>query len=275
MVALDRLGDVLQHHRLADARRRHDQAPLALAERRHDVDDPARAVPQRGILDLHVQALFGIERSQIVEQDLGLDRLGVLEIDRVDLEQGEIALALTRAAHRAVHRIARPQPEAADLRRRNVDVIRAGQIVGVRAAQEAETVRQNLQDAVGDDFDLLLGQGLEDGEQQVLLAQVGGVLDLKPFGEGDQIRGRLLVQLGQGDAAVGNDRLAVFLVGFLINHAFVAGRLAVLNLVALEGFGFGRGDVGVAHVGHGGAHGRTRAGEPARALLYPDCRPGP
>ena len=95
------------------------------------------------------------------------------------------------------------------------------------------------------------------------------------FGEGDQIRGRLLVQLGQGDAAVGNDGVAVLLVGFLIDHALVAGRLAVLNLVALEGLSFGRGDVGVAHVGHGGAHGRTRAGEPARALLYPDCRPGP
>ena len=41
MVLLDRFGDVLQHHRLADPRRSDDQATLALAERGDDVDDPA------------------------------------------------------------------------------------------------------------------------------------------------------------------------------------------------------------------------------------------
>ena len=44
MVVGDRLGDVLQQHGLAGARRRDDQRALALALRRDDVDDPRRLV---------------------------------------------------------------------------------------------------------------------------------------------------------------------------------------------------------------------------------------
>ena len=40
MIGGDRLGDVLQEHRLAGARRRDDQGALALADRRNDIDDP-------------------------------------------------------------------------------------------------------------------------------------------------------------------------------------------------------------------------------------------
>ena len=44
MVGRDRVGDVLQEHGLAGARRRDDQAALALADRRDDVDDARREV---------------------------------------------------------------------------------------------------------------------------------------------------------------------------------------------------------------------------------------
>jgi hypothetical protein len=70
----------------------------------------------------------------------------------------------------------------------------------------------DLQHARGDDLDLFVGQGLQDGEQQVLLAQVAGVLDVQTLGEGDQVFRRLLVQFLQGDAAVGDDRLAVLVL---------------------------------------------------------------
>ena len=96
MVGGDRVGDVLQQHRLAGARRRHDQRALALADRRHDVDDARREILLGRILVLHVQPLFGVERRQVVEVDLVARLLGVLEIDRVDLEQREVALALLR-----------------------------------------------------------------------------------------------------------------------------------------------------------------------------------
>jgi hypothetical protein len=82
MVGGDRLGDVLQQHGLAGARRRHDQRALALALRRDDVDDAAGLVLDGRIFELHLQPLVGIERRQIVEMDLVLDLLRVLEIDR-------------------------------------------------------------------------------------------------------------------------------------------------------------------------------------------------
>ena len=51
--------------------------------------------------------------------------------------------------------VAGAQAEAADLRWRDVDVVRARQIIGVGRAQEAETVGQNLDDAFADDIGFL------------------------------------------------------------------------------------------------------------------------
>ena len=59
--------------------------------------------------------LLGIERGQVVEVDLVADVLGVLEVDLVDLDQGEVALALARRADAAVDGVAGAQAEPADL----------------------------------------------------------------------------------------------------------------------------------------------------------------
>ena len=63
------------------------------------------------------------------------------------------------------------QVEAADLRRRDVDVVGAGLVVVVRAAQEAEAVGQQLEHALGVDLEALVRDAREDGEDQVLLLQ--------------------------------------------------------------------------------------------------------
>ena len=197
-----------------------------------------------------MQPLFRVERRQVVEQDLGLDRLRVFEIDRIDLEQGEIPFALARAADGTVNGVARAQAEAANLGRGDIYIIRTRKIIHVRAAQETESVRQDLEHAVGDDLDFLISQGLEDGKQQILFAQIAGVLDLEALGEGDQVFRCFLVELLQGDAAIGDDRFAVVILvaRLLVDHRqiggghFLAGR-ARFNLCCR--FSFGRvGDVG-------------------------------
>ena len=43
------------------------------------------------------QVLVRVERRQVVEEDLLARLLGLLEVDRLDLEQREVALALLRA----------------------------------------------------------------------------------------------------------------------------------------------------------------------------------
>jgi Fe-S-cluster formation regulator IscX/YfhJ len=76
MVGGDGVGDVLQHHRLAALRARHQQAALALADRRDDVDQ--RPVRFSSPLDvaLELQRLVGEQRRQVLEQDLVLGGSG-------------------------------------------------------------------------------------------------------------------------------------------------------------------------------------------------------
>ena len=116
---------------------------------------------------------------------------GRLEIDFIDLDQREIALAILGRADFAVHRIARAQRKAPDLGGGDVDIFRAGQVIGFRVAQKAETVGQNFQRAVAMDRLVVLRERLEDREHHVLLAQLGRVLDLQLLSEVEKIRGDL------------------------------------------------------------------------------------
>src|SRR6185437_2408590 len=92
------------------------------------------------ILELETETLIRKQRGQIVEVDLVLGLFRVLEIQRVDFQQRKVALALFRAANMTFDRIAGAQAEAADLRRRDIDVIRAGKIIGIGRAQKSEPV---------------------------------------------------------------------------------------------------------------------------------------
>ena len=188
----DGVRDVLQDHRLAGLGRRRDERPLALPDRRDQIDDArGEAAPRR----LEVELLLGIEGRQVVEEDLVPGVLGRLQIDRVDLEQREVPLALLRRADLPENGVAGPQVEAANLGGRHVDVVGPGQVVLVRRAQEAEAVGQRLERALGVDPALLLGLGLEDLEDQILLAQAGGVLDRQVFTELGEFLGSLQLEI--------------------------------------------------------------------------------
>ena len=132
MVRRDRVGDVLQQHGLAGTRRRHDQRALTLADRRDDVDDARRQILLGRILVLHLEPFVRIERRQVVEVDLVARLLGLLEVDRVDLEQREITFAFLRRADVAVDGIAGAQAKTANLRGRDVNVVRAGEVIRFR-----------------------------------------------------------------------------------------------------------------------------------------------
>ena len=86
------------------------------------------------------QLLVGIERRQIVEIDAVADRFGIVEIDLGDAGQSEIALAVLGPADLALDGVAGAQAEFADLVGRDVDVVGAGEIIGLGRAQEAEAV---------------------------------------------------------------------------------------------------------------------------------------
>ena len=64
----DGVGDLLQHDRLAGLGRRDDEAALALADRRDEVDDALRELLGRG---LEAQALLRVERRELAELHAG------------------------------------------------------------------------------------------------------------------------------------------------------------------------------------------------------------
>jgi hypothetical protein len=97
---------------------------------------------------LELDALLRIERRQVLEEQLVARLLGRLEVDRLDLDQREVALAFLRRPDLARHGVAGVQVELADLRRRDVDVVGAGQVVVVGRAQEAEAVGQHFEHAL-------------------------------------------------------------------------------------------------------------------------------
>ena len=126
--------------------------------------------------------------------DLGV--LGPVEVDVVDLEQRKVALAVLGRADLAGDGVAGAQGEAADLAGGDIDVVRAGQVGGVRGAQKAEAVRQDLQHAVAGDVLAAFGLGLEDGEDQVLFAGAADAFDLHGLRQLDQFGHRRLFQFG-------------------------------------------------------------------------------
>ena len=130
-----------------------------------------------------LQPLVGIERRQVVEEDLVARFLGRLEVDGVDLDEREVALAFLGRADLAGDGVAGAQIEAADLRGRDVDVVGAGQVVVLGRAQEAEAVGQAFEHAFGEDQAALFGLRLQDLEDQLLLAQAGGAGDAQVLGD--------------------------------------------------------------------------------------------
>ena len=135
------MRDALQHHCLASPRRCHDQSALPLAHWRDQIDHP------RGVIFLvrvewqfQSQLFFRIERSQIIEIDPVTHSPRVFEIDCLNLQESKIPLTILWRPDFAFDRVTGPQPEAAHLAWRDVNIIRAGQIIRFRRPQEAEPV---------------------------------------------------------------------------------------------------------------------------------------
>ena len=176
LVGGDGVGERLQQHRLAGARRSDDETALALADRGQQVHHAAADGLAHG---LQLDAFLRIERGQVVEEDLVARLFGRLEVDGLDLDQGEVFLAFVGRADVAADGVAGFEVEFANLRGRDVDVVGAGQIVVVGRAQEAVAVGQNLEHAFGKDVAFFFALGLKNLEDQVLLAEAAGARDLQ------------------------------------------------------------------------------------------------
>ena len=194
MVLDDRPRDRLQHHGLTGPGCRHNQPALALADGGDEIHDAGAVLT---LIMLQIDPFLRVERGQVIEKNLVPRDFGIFQIDLLDLQEGKVSFALLRGADLAGHGVACPEVETPDLGRRNIDVVGSRQVIGVGGAKEPETVRERLQHPFPVNDPVLFSLGLENGEDQLLLAQVRGSVDLQIPGNLVQLCDVALFKLGQ------------------------------------------------------------------------------
>ena len=145
MVGRDGVGHVLEQHGLTGLGRRDDQPPLSHADRRNQVHHAHR---ERAALPLQADPVLRVARPEVVERDPVLRLLRIVAVDRLDLQEGQVALALLWGPDLTQHRIPRSQVEPLDLRGAHIDVIGPVQVVPGLGPEEAVPFGENLEHAL-------------------------------------------------------------------------------------------------------------------------------
>ncbi len=187
MILGDRVGHLVKQDCLSRARGRHDDAALAFANRCHDIDD---AHAEIAVLRLESEPLIGILWAQVVERDAILGLLGIFRVDALDLEQREVPFPRLGRPYLSTDLVSRSQAESLYLRRRDVDVVRPREVAPVLAPQKPVPLGQNLQYAITVQHDVGIEQILLDLEDEILLPETRGAVNLEPVGH--------LLELGHG-----------------------------------------------------------------------------
>ena len=143
-----------------------------------------------------------MDRREVVEEDFAGEQVRVVAVDRFDAEQREVAFVFLGRADRAGDRVAVAEAEAADLAGRDVDVVWAGEIVVVGAAEEAEAIGQDFERALAVHHAFELHPLFEDAEDQVLLLEAADLGDVFRLGRSNQLGHAHPLQLGDVDVAV-------------------------------------------------------------------------
>src|SRR6185369_689114 len=146
------------------------------------------------------------------------------------LDEREVALAFLRRTNLAGDGIAGLQVELANLRRRDVDVVRSGQIVVVGRAQEAEAVRQHLEDALGKDEAALLGLRFQDLKDQILLPHASRAGDGEILRDLGELLNAHVLQIGDVQTLTGATRLLLLWLVLRWRRRLRRRRLLCLSL---------------------------------------------
>src|SRR5437868_12066407 len=103
----------------------------------------------------------------------------------------DVSLTFLWASKVAFYVVSGAKTEPADLRGRDVDVVRTWQVVRIRRAQKSKAVGENLDDAFSDNIGFLDRELLENGKHQLLLAHGAGVFNPLLFSKRDEFGWRL------------------------------------------------------------------------------------
>ena len=192
------VGDLLENHGLAGLGGRDDKPSLALADRGDKVQKPGGRLLADGFQG---EAFVRMEGGQIIEERPVLDLLGVHSVDFLDLKQGEKALPVLGRAHRARDHVPLAQPEALDLGRRDINVVRPGKIAVFRGAQESEAVGVDFQHPLVVDHSVGPELAVENPGDHLLLAQARHSIELEFLGDSAKLGHRHLGEPGHVELA--------------------------------------------------------------------------
>ena len=137
-----------------------------------------------------------MQRCEVLEENLVLAGIRCFTVDAIHLGQREITLTFARHADLTVNSVAIAQVVAAHLRRRDVNVIRAGQIGGFCCTQKAVALLHDFKTAVSVDSFAGFRMLFEQREDQFLFAQAIGVLDTGGGGHVDQLTDMFRLEFG-------------------------------------------------------------------------------
>ena len=141
---------------------------------------------------------------------------GRFEVDRVHFDQGKVAFSFVGHSDLTGNNISGAQIEFADLRRGDVDVVRARQVAVIRRSEKAIAFGKHFQYSFGKDKAMLFSLRLQDGKYEILFAHFAGfgnLVFLGYFGEFLDVKGLQLADV----------QLLAFLVqGFLDGNFLVA-----------------------------------------------------
>src|SRR5580765_370551 len=103
-----------------------------------------------------------------------------------------------RRTNLAAYRVTGFEVEFANLRGRNVDVIRTGQVVVVGRAKESVAVGQDFKDAFSEDVSFFFALCLQDFEDKVLLAEAAGAREFQGARDAGKFCDVLFFQFSDG-----------------------------------------------------------------------------
>jgi hypothetical protein len=168
---------------------------------------PSGQIRSIALLAFQENAAVGEHRREQIELRTLAVLLRRLALDRVDTRQGEIPLLLARLADRPVNGVALAQVEPPHLRRRNVQILRAGDVVEPGRAQEAVALRRQVEHAAAVGRAVLQRIAADDLADQLVLAQRLRVVDLVLLGDDLQLPRRLGLQVAQLQVRTRRQRL--------------------------------------------------------------------
>ena len=191
VVLFDRIGDILQQNGFTSPWRRHDQTTLAFTNGRHQIDDTCRAVLDRRIIHLHRETFVGVEWRKVFKCNLVPCFFGRLKVDFGHFSQCKVTFGIIRRLDQTFDRVPRAQRMLADHLGRNINIIRARQVVCLGRAQEPEAVLQYFQHTIARDFPPFIRAFAQDLEHHLAFTHRRCVFDLKLFGHRQKILRRL------------------------------------------------------------------------------------